>query len=52
MNFLSQTYRGTPVIVWVHGSAFFGGPHLLGTPPAFTWHVHNNYTQLDFQGQP
>lgn len=25
-----------PVIVWVHGSGFFGGPHLLGTPPAFT----------------
>ena len=25
-----------PVIVWVHGSAFFGGPHLLGTPPSFT----------------
>ena len=25
-----------PVIVWVHGSAFFGGPHLLGTPPGFT----------------
>ena len=25
-----------PVIVWVHGSGFFGGKHLLGTPPAFT----------------
>jgi acetyl esterase/lipase len=25
-----------PIIVWVHGSGFFGGPHLLGTPPGFT----------------
>ena len=28
--------RSTPLIVWCHGSAFFGGAHLLGNPPAFS----------------
>lgn len=32
----SSLSESMPVIVWVHGSAFFGGPHLLGSPPAFT----------------